>query len=77
MRSAVQLLGILLRLAQDLRHRADERIERLLALGLGGLDQQTLADQQREIRRGRMEAQVEQPLGHVHRRHAVLLLQPA
>ena len=52
---------------------ADERIERLLALGFGRLDQQALADQQRKIGRRRMKAQVEQPLGHIHGRHAEFL----
>ena len=68
-----QPLGILARLAQNLRHRADEGIQRLFALGLGGLDQQALADQQRKISGRRVKAEIEQPLRHIHRRHAELL----
>ena len=47
-------------------HGLDEGVERLLALGLGRLDQQALRHQQREIRRRRVEAVVEQPLREIH-----------
>src|SRR5689334_23030786 len=57
--------GVLLRLARDLDHRVAELVERLLGLRLGGLDHQRLFDDEREIRRGRIEAEIQQPLGDV------------
>ena len=50
----------------DLDHRVHEGIELGLAFGLGGLDEEALGDQQREVGRRRVEAVVEQPLGEVH-----------
>ena len=60
-------LRVLARLAQDLRDRVGERVERLLRLRLGRLDEQRLVDEQREVDRRRVVAVVEQPLGEVER----------
>ena len=43
-------------------------------LRLGGLDHQRLVDQEREVDRRRVKAEVEQALGHVQRLHAELAL---
>ena len=56
-------LGVLLGLAQDLGHHPGEAVQRLLGLSLGGLDQQRLLDQEREVDGGRMNPEVEQSLG--------------
>ncbi len=50
--------------------RFGKGVQRLLALGLCGLDHERLAHDQGEIDRGRMEAEIHQPLGHVHCVHA-------
>ena len=60
-------LGILARLAQDRGDRLGEGVERLARLGLGRLDHQRLLDEQREVHRRRVIAEVEQPLGEVER----------
>ena len=49
----------------DRQHRLGERVQRLLRLGLGGLDHQRLGHDQREVDRRRVEAVVHQPLGDV------------
>ena len=66
-RRVLRDLGVLLGLREDLVDRLRERIERLGRLGLGRLDHQRLVDQQREVHRRRMEAEVEQALGDVER----------
>ncbi len=60
-------LGVLGGLFEDCRDRLREGVERLLRLGLGGLHHQRLVDEQREVDGGRVEAEVEQPLGEVER----------
>ncbi len=67
-------LGVLGRLAQDLRDDLGERLERLARLGLGGLHQQRLLHQQREVDRRRVVAEVEQALGEVGRADAQVAL---
>ena len=74
MRRVARDLRILLRLAQDVRDRVGERVQRLLRLCLGRLDEQRLVDEQREVHRRRVEAVVEQPLGEVQRADPQLLL---
>ena len=64
-RRLVQQLGALLDLFGDGEHRVGEGVERLLALGLRGLDHQRAADHQRKVDRRRVEAVVQQPLGNV------------
>src|SRR3712207_9204262 len=54
--------------------RVGERVERLLGLRLGRLDQQRLVDEQGEVHRRRVEAVVEQALGEVERLDAELAL---
>ena len=54
--------------------RLGERVERLPRLGLGRLDHQRLVDEQREVDRRRVEAEVEQALGDVERLHPELAL---
>src|SRR3954454_5294547 len=49
-------LRVLGALAQDVGDDLRERVQRLLGLGLGRLDQQRLFDQQREVDRRRVEA---------------------
>src|SRR5690348_155113 len=61
-----QLLGLLVCLAPDLCHRRDECIQCLAAFALGRLDQQTLRDQQWKVGRGRVKAEIQQPLRYVH-----------
>ena len=56
---------------RDRAQRADELVERRLALGLGRLDQHRAVDDEREIHRHRVEALVDQPLGDVERREAL------
>ena len=51
-----------------------ERVERLLRLRLGRLDQQRLVDEQREVDGRRVEAVVEQALGEVERLEPEVLL---
>ena len=65
-------VGLRFGFLEDRDHRVDEAVERFLALGLGGLDQQALGHQQREVGRRRMEAVVEQALGEIHRGDAEL-----
>src|SRR5690348_3342660 len=67
-------LRILGAFAQDLGDGFRERVERLLGLGLGRLDQQRLVDDQREVDRRRVEREVEQALGEIERAQAELLL---
>src|SRR5580704_19763149 len=66
-RRGARNLGVLSRLAQDLREGLGEGIERLPRLGLGRLDHQGLLDEQREVDRRRVKAKVEQTLGEVER----------
>ena len=70
-------LGISSALFRDADHRVGERVERLAALGLGGLDHERLVDDQREVDRRRVEAVVHQPLGDVQRSDPVLRLLPS
>ncbi len=70
-------LGVLGSLAQDRRDRLGEGVERLPGLGLGRLDHQRLLDEQREVDRRRVEAEVEQALGEVERLDAQLPLHRA
>ena len=58
---------VLRRLGQDLADDVGERVERLARLGLGRLDQQRLVDEQREVDRRRVIAEVQHPLGEVER----------
>ena len=76
-RRLVHELRLVGRLTRDREHRVAERVERLLRLRLGRLDHQRLGHDEREVHRRRMEAVVHQPLRHVERAHAVLLLQVA
>src|SRR5262245_24499367 len=71
-RCALHLRRILFGLALNRNHRFDEGVEFLLGLGLRRLDQQALRHEQREVRRRRVEAVVEQALGEVHGVHAHL-----
>ncbi len=50
-------------------------VQRLRALGLGGLHHQGLVDDEGEVHGGRMDAVVQQRLGHVHGGDAGLVLQ--
>ena len=65
-RSGFHLLGILTGFMGYLTHHVDETVERFLRLVLGGLNHQTLMEEQREIDGGRMVAVVEQPFGYIH-----------
>src|SRR3954452_22309701 len=67
-------LRVLGALAQDVGDRVGERVERLLRLRLGRLDEQRLVDEQREVDRRRVEAVVEQALGEIERLQAEVLL---
>src|SRR5580692_2357562 len=58
-------LGIGGGLAEDLGDGVGEGVEGLLGLGLGGLDHESLLDEQGEVDGGGMEAEVEQALGEV------------
>ena len=58
----------------DPPHDLHEAIERLAGLGLGGLDHERLLDDEREVDGGRVDALVQDGLGDVQRRHAVLPL---
>ena len=62
---------------RDREHRLDERVERLLRLGLGRLDHQRLWDDEREVDGRRVEAVVHQPLRDVERADPVLALERA
>src|SRR6185369_9807055 len=62
---------VLRRFLRDRQHRVDERIERILALGLRRLDHQRTLHDQRKIDRRRVEAVVEEPLRDVERVHVV------
>src|SRR5262245_41180513 len=53
-----------LRLRRDREHRVDERVERLLALGLGRFDHERALHDQREIDGRRVKSVVEEPLRH-------------
>ena len=64
-RSFERHLGILGGLPQDLGDRFGEAVERLARLRLGGLDHQRLLDQQREVDRRRVIAEVQETLGQV------------
>ncbi len=55
-------------------HRVHEQIALLLRFRFGGLNHHRARHDQRERRRVRMEAVVDQALGDVHRVHAVLFL---
>jgi hypothetical protein len=66
-------LGVLGRLGEDRRDRLGEGVERLLRLGLRGLHEQRLVDQQREVDRRRVVAVVQEPLGQVQRPDPQLL----
>src|SRR3954452_1134067 len=67
-------LRVLGALAQDVGDRVGERVERLLRLRLGRLDEQRLVDEQREVDRRRVEAVVEQALGEIERLEPEVLL---
>jgi murein tripeptide amidase MpaA len=69
-RGGLDVVGVVLRLVGDLAHGGDEEVERFDALRLGRLDHQRFVDDQREVGRRRMHAEVEQALGDVERAHA-------
>ena len=54
-------------------HHVDKLVERLLALGLGGLDHHRLRHDQWEVDRRRVKPTVDQRLGDVHRANALAL----
>ena len=65
-------VGVGLGLAGDPDHRVAELVQRLLRLRLGGLDHERLLDDQREVDRRGVEAEVEEPLGDVGGRHKII-----
>src|SRR5690606_32262122 len=67
------LRSVLLCLTQNRDHRSDECIELLFRLCFRRLDQQAFRHEQRKISRRRMKAEIQQPLGEVHRGDAELL----
>src|SRR5262245_33077838 len=73
-RRLAEPLRILLRLAVDLEERIREAVERGLRLGLGRLDHERLVDDEREIGRRRVHAEIEEPLRDVERANAARLL---
>src|SRR4051812_35706400 len=73
-RSALRDARVLARLVQDRVDRLGESIERLAGLRLGRLDHQRLVDQEWEIDRRRVHAEVEQALRDVECLDAELLL---
>src|SRR5207237_4499676 len=60
-------------LLDDLLHRGDEPIQAGLGLGLGRLDHERLRNDQREIDRRWVEAEIDQSFRDVLRRHALRL----
>ena len=70
----VEDVGILGSLGSYAMHDVDEGVQRLLALGLRGLDHQGLVEEEGEVDRRGMEAEVEQALGDVERGGTLLAL---
>ena len=75
MRRGVQRLWIGVRQLEELAVNVADLVHRLLALGLAGLDHERLVDDEREVHRGRVQAEVEHSLGKVERGNARLLVQ--
>ena len=63
------------RLGGDALEGDGEGLQGLGALGLGGLDHECLVHDEREVDGRRVEALLEEPLGHVEGPHAVRLLE--
>src|SRR5216683_4977601 len=72
-RLVVEGLGVGPGLGDDLLDRLGKRVQRRLALGLGGLDHDRFRHHQREVDRRGVELAVEERLGDVERPHAVLV----
>ena len=74
MRCGLDDFRIVLRLAGNRQHRIGKLIKRALTLRLRGLDHDGFFHDEWEVDGGRVEPVVEDALGHVARRHAVLPL---